>query len=257
MLSPRRKSASCYSPSTKCCTFWPFLPNYLLGAILIENLPAKSQIQQFIAGIEPAVVLPVGMAAPFSYQIKFNDRQPKDFGNREDLLCPFYEKGNCQIWQHRGSVCSTWFCFSSFGSQGKAYWNTLLDYLSIVEMSLAQECLAMTGFSPKIISYNLDLINQKASAQNGQVPVQDWAYQLMWQDFWDEKESFYLWCYNHIRNLNRAEYEVIIGKIGLDFEKNSLAALNSMVLRQSVSESANEFLNESEDNECISEPKTT
>jgi hypothetical protein len=221
-----------------------------MGAILFEELPAKKLIQKMISGDEAAVVLPVGMAAPVAYQIKFNERKPRDFGNREELRCPFYNRGSCQVWQHRGSVCSTWFCFSSFGARGKEYWRVFLDYLSIVEMSLAQECLAMAGFSPKFINYNLDLIHQKASEENSRQQLQDWTGPLLWQDFWEEKEAFYLWSYNHIKNLKRSEYEVIIGKMGLDFEKNSLAALNGMVLSQSLQESV------SEEDECITEPKT-
>jgi hypothetical protein len=234
MLQPKRSEGKCYSPNTKCCTFWPYLPNYLVGAILTENLPGKKQIQQYIMQNQQAVVLPIGITAPIKYQVQFNNRKKDDFGRRQDLLCPYYDKGSCKIWEFRGSVCATWFCQSSFGEEGKEFWKIFLDYLSAVEMSLAQDCLVMTGYSPRITRYNLEYINRKEATESEMNGLQDWTLELLWQDFFKEQESFYLWCYNYVKNLSRSEFETLIGKIGVDYEKLSIAKLERILLKNEL-----------------------
>jgi hypothetical protein len=84
-----------YKPDLKCCTFQPFLPNYLVGAILKSNLLGKTVIQKMIARKKDC--LPIGIVAPLDYQLKFNKHR-KQFGKHEDLLCPYFDKKLKNLW---------------------------------------------------------------------------------------------------------------------------------------------------------------
>src|SRR4051812_8134014 len=138
-LDIQEKKATCdscimvpkYHPDLKCCTFQPFLPNYLVGAILKSNLSGKKVIQKMIS--KKRDCLPIGIVAPLDYQIKFNKHR-KQFGKHADLLCPYFDRKqkNCGIWKFRGVVCTSFFCESSYGKKGKAFWNQFSDYLSYV-----------------------------------------------------------------------------------------------------------------------------
>jgi hypothetical protein len=90
-LDIQEKKATCdscimvpkYHPDLKCCTFQPFLPNYLVGAILKSNLSGKKVIQKMIS--KKRDCLPIGIVAPLDYQIKFNKHR-KQFGKQSRFL---------------------------------------------------------------------------------------------------------------------------------------------------------------------------
>ena len=86
----------------KCCTYQPFLPNYIVGAILSDPeiaavtkhlITDRIQADQF--------VLPIGLFPSFSFQVEFINRDLHQFGQREDWLCPFFnkEENQCNIWR--------------------------------------------------------------------------------------------------------------------------------------------------------------
>jgi hypothetical protein len=101
-------------------------------------------------------------------------------------------------------------------------------------MSLAQDCLVMTGYSPRITNYNLEYINRKEATEKELKGIHDWTLELLWQDFFKEQESYYLWCYNHVKNLKRSDFETLIGKIGMDYEKLSVSKLERMLLKHEL-----------------------
>ena len=96
---PERKNLPFYQKHLKCCTFHPFLPNYEVGAILASEdvgYEAKEVVRQKIQRREYA--LPLGVFAPVSYQVAFNQREPADFGNKESFLCPYFDRKKRAMW---------------------------------------------------------------------------------------------------------------------------------------------------------------
>ncbi len=219
-----------YDSQLKCCTFFPFLPNFLVGGILSENLPGAEVIYKKIKN--KSFALPLGVLADFKYQYRFNSKSKTDFGNRKDLLCPYYDKNQnqCGIWKYRGVVCSTYFCRSNYGLKGKKFWKELSDYLSYLELSLAEDFLVLKGFSPRDISDQLMYMNkdQWSETEKNQVKILITENKKIWNGF-DNPVDFYIESYNQSKNLDRNYFLEISGELGLNLEKNvlySLAALS-------------------------------
>ena len=91
-----------FSPSTKCCTYLPSLPNYLVGMILADadeaSGPGREAVDQRIAARTD--VLPLGLLVPESRRREArSDQGPDDFGRNPDRRCPYYRQdpGLCAI----------------------------------------------------------------------------------------------------------------------------------------------------------------
>ncbi len=212
-----------YEANLKCCTFVPFLPNFAVGGILKEKLDGHKVIEKMIG--ESRFALPLGIFPDFDYQYRFTHKKQKDFGNREDLLCHYYdkEKNRCGIWEFRGVVCTTFFCRSDYGKSGQNLWTEMNNYLSYVEMALAEDCLVMKDFSPRDISDQLVFLNKKdfTKSEKTQTTIQPKELKLYWNGYTDPKE-FYLSCYELVQKQTRKSFKEILGEQGLNLEKRVL-----------------------------------
>jgi hypothetical protein len=214
-----------YDKNLKCCTFSPFLPNYAIGGILVENLKGAAVIKQQIA--DRQMTLPLGLFPTPEYQYEFTNKADTDFGTRKDLLCPYYdqEKNNCQIWTYRGVVCTTYFCTSSYGVSGKNYWSQFSNYLSFLEMALAEDNLVNLDFSPREISEQLIFLNMKSwtTAEKKQRCIDKNKYKKFWNGYTSEAD-FYIKCYNLVKTMNRKYFLELTGHQGAKLEKDMLQA---------------------------------
>jgi hypothetical protein len=135
-----------FNPATKCCAYTPSIPNFLAGAILLDQSHDFAHNREiFIAAALKNIVTPLGISPPKSVQFLY---KIKDFGKQEYLLCPFYvftEGGFCGIWQYRNSQCFTWFCKFNRGVMSLRFWEQLRSLLSTIEKSLAQWCVDRIG----------------------------------------------------------------------------------------------------------------
>lgn len=204
-----------YQKHLKCCTFHPFLPNYEVGAILSSNIVSesiKALIREKIRLREYA--LPMGIFVPVAYQVKFNNRKPEDFGQREEFLCPYYDRKNqnCGIWHHRGSVCTSYFCASDRGEAGLQFWEMLGDYLHICEMVMAQDCVVSMGLPPECIDGQLEYINcatgtpEELASHSMSEPV----FKSHWADWGDDIEEFYLSCSRYRQSVGTEELAALL-----------------------------------------------
>ena len=150
---PMSRNVLRFKPELKCCTYWPVLPNYLVGAALAgEPLDEVAQegrrrLELFISG---DLAVPRGLGVPEPYQLTFN-APSKEFGRDPLLLCPFYsdeDGGVCTIWEHRNAVCSTYFCKVDRGVAGFAFWEALRKSLSAIERAVATWCARELDIPP-------------------------------------------------------------------------------------------------------------
>ena len=205
-----------YRKDLKCCTFEPYLPNYLIGALLTKEKPGSPAIQVIENKIEKRrYSLPVGMLAPIRYQVAFNHRNETDFGNREDWLCPYYnrETNNCNVWRNRGAVCTTFFCKSSYGKKGMGFWAELNDYLTYVEMALMEDALVHLDFSPRQISDCLAYFNRfdgtkKELSKDSMDLV---TAKKLWNGYFDEQKEFFVKTYLLVKDLDRKHFAEALG----------------------------------------------
>jgi hypothetical protein len=86
MSSDRSRAKLTYAENLKCCTFQPFLPNYLVGAILQSDLPGRQVIEDMIA--RRRYSLPIGIVAPVRFQMEFNNRKKTGFWQSFGLALP-------------------------------------------------------------------------------------------------------------------------------------------------------------------------
>lgn len=131
-----------FEPATKCCTYVPTLPNFLVGMVLEDKDPTalegRASIEQRIArGIG---VTPLGLQPGAQYVLVYKHASGELFGRTSGLRCPHYlpeAGGQCGIWRHRNAVCTTWFCKFERGRVGKRFWDAVLHLLTIVERQLS------------------------------------------------------------------------------------------------------------------------
>jgi len=141
--------AESFNPATKCCTYLPVLPNYLVGGILADTSPegaaGRASVEARIA--RRIAVTPLGLSRPAVPDLLYQFGSVRGFGHSLAMRCPHYleEGGRCGIWQHRNAVCATWFCKHDRGEAGAAFWQRVQELLSTLERDLARWCLVELG----------------------------------------------------------------------------------------------------------------
>jgi hypothetical protein len=236
MSRPQNKAKIHYRADLKCCTFHPFLPNYMVGAILSDEQSSAAHkiFEDKIARREYA--LPIGMVAPVKYQLEFNHREEGDFGQREDWLCPYFnrEKQNCNVWRHRGVVCTTFFCKSSYGKKGLNFWDKLSSYLWYVELALLEEALVMLDFSPRQVMTLLDYHNryEGTAAEKKSWVLPEAKAKELWNGYYDDQVGFYKKSYKIISELDKKAFHEMIGEQGQDLEEELFMMLNNLKKEQ-------------------------
>jgi hypothetical protein len=225
LRSRDNRFAYTYRSNLKCCTFHPFLTNYSVGGILTDYNQTSGALSIKNKILKNEFVLPIGITAPFDYQFKFLNKEESDFGNRDDLLCPYYDKlaQGCSIWKYRGCVCTTFFCRSDYGQSGMKFWSVLNDYLSYLEIGLAEECLVQLDFSPRDISDQLFFLNKREfnSDETNKNRLNQNEIKRMWNGYAD-LEDFYKKCFQIVKSISRKQFKEIIGEQGLYLEKEVL-----------------------------------
>ena len=144
-----------FNAETKCCTYHPSLPNFLVGMLLADESPemaeGRARIRETMRnGVR---VTPWGLPAPRDHTLRYSAAGGSGFGISRALRCPYYltESGGCGIWRYRNSVCSTWFCKHVRGSTGHRFWEALKSLLGRVEFILGSWCLSTMKLEPKLV----------------------------------------------------------------------------------------------------------
>jgi hypothetical protein len=208
-----------FNADTKCCTFYPRLPNYLVGAILSDSDPAMAEGRRRITErIASRVgVVPQWLRPPAKYDLLYQSARGA-FGRSIALRCPYYaeEGGSCTIWPYREAVCSTYFCKYVAGADGQKMWTAIKIYLSMIERQLSR--WALLQISPDLLyeAPNFDEPVRGTGTLNLQdldeSPLAD--YSAYWQDFEGHETSLYRSCYEAVRGLSAADVERLLGLDG-------------------------------------------
>lgn len=138
-----------YRPDTKCCTYWPVLPNYLVGEILSDEAAVEEASRTHVRrAIEADVAVPRGLRRPLDQEILYQKIGLEAFGQSRRLICPHFVDeagGRCGIWSHRNSVCATWFCKFTRGTLSAAYWESVRALVAGVEDTVSLWCAIELG----------------------------------------------------------------------------------------------------------------
>ena len=204
----RRAAGGFFEASTKCCTYMPQLPNYLVGAALDDLDPSpvavtgRRALARRIA--ERVATTPLGLYRR-PRDIAAYDKHV-DFGREPTFVCPYLVAeagGMCGIWQHRGSVCSTWFCKHERGALGKRFWVALRDLLLVIERSLARYCVLELAPGAEALQtlFPLTTEGQPATSGNLEGIVPEREYRAIWGTWVDREVEFYVAASHLVRSL--------------------------------------------------------
>lgn len=215
-----------YKADLKCCTFWPFIPNYVVGAILSSEKERHQDVQKTIRKIidNQGFVLPLGIPAPPWYQKDFKADKKEIFGQNKKFLCPYYDKNKnqCGAWEYRGSVCTSFYCESSYGKKGQEFWYSLENYLSYLEMGLAEEVLVYNDYSPRDMNEQLAYldIDFKMQKMTSSKKISALNLKKIWKHNYKTEEEFYIKSYQFVTGLTAKHRSEILGTLGVElFEK--------------------------------------
>jgi hypothetical protein len=210
-----QNSPKFFSAGTKCCTHYPEMPNYLVGALLCDTVhdhgTGKSRVIDKIAA--RTSITPLGVLRPRKYSLLIKNSAHGYFGRSNELLCPFYEKnsGTCLIAPHWDAVCSTWFCKHDAGEDGKKFWRTLRKYLENLEKILTRYALLKVGADPLATGLTVDEAAPLTLQELDGLPPLPHLYDRLWGEWVGKEEEFYRECYTHISQLQQEGFANLEG----------------------------------------------
>ena len=210
-------SLTLFDPATKCCTYVPTLPNFLVGLILNDDDPAavagRTSVERRIAaGIG---VTPLGLQSDPHYALIYKHAGGELFGRTPGIRCPHYlpaDGGQCGIWRYRNAVCATWFCKYERGRVGKRFWDALLLLLTLVERHLG--LWAATELGEPIEGLGPALLPYYATALPG--PISSWSQRWTGRPSEFYRESARLvesLTWTQVRKICGPELALVVGQL--------------------------------------------
>jgi hypothetical protein len=188
-------------PHTKCCVYYPSLPNFLVGRILNEtvptDVPARDVVEARIQGRFMAT--PLALDIPPAY--KLLSGKPRHPGISVKLRCPYYVEellgGVCGIRQQRNAYCLTWFCKHVRGQVGAAFWNALYLLLQHLENALSVWSLTQLEISDDSLAQILPDHREEETIfalQQVDEIVDDQEHRARWGNWAGREAEFYREC---------------------------------------------------------------
>ncbi len=200
-----------FSPHTKCCTFIPRLPNYLVGAILSDKEPSMEEgknriIERIRSG---KGIFPNGVYPTSEYNRLYQEKCRTDFGRNDKLLCPFFMEGdlNCSIWKYREAICALWFCKHLAGKKGTEFWNSVIGYMKFLQEWLLNIAAGRCGLNP-VDPYGEGTYREFREA-NGEGTEKS-NYADIWKHWEGHEIEYYIKCFEVVSNLDKVEIENIL-----------------------------------------------
>lgn len=213
-MMPEKGAERQFDRTTKCCTYYPELPNYSVGALIQD--PAATGRRELKNRFDRVVgMTPLGMARLPVYQAllaKFNNNDA--FGRAVSMRCSFQaDDGRCGVWAYREATCFHYHCKFDRGWRGAALWMSLKELFTSVEKQLALWCLVELDpgdtalemmstpppVSPPLGHHALDGTVDKATMK------------LMWGTWLGREAQFYMECWERVKALSWTDVLAICG----------------------------------------------
>ncbi len=200
-----------YNRSTKCCTYFPDLPNFLAGRAAANDNPGGAALRSIIENEnDTRGTATMRAVQPNAKWATVYAHHHKDgFGRDPEMLCPYaIEKDSetgplCGIWQQRNSVCSTWFCKHGRGTTGTRFWRAVQGLFGSLEWSLSWWAIAEVLERPDAV------------VSVGEPRVNDLNRITLRRDAWEHwrgsRLDFYNACADRVESLSAMEAITIAG----------------------------------------------
>jgi Fe-S-cluster containining protein len=203
--------------NTKCCTYHPVIPNYMIGAILLDDNPSLDEGRRRLLSIleKGHGVTPLGIIPPLKHHILYTANvQPNKITYSADvanqLKCPFYNQGSCSIWSHRTELCSTYFCFSTGGVKGKQFWGEFHHLFTGIEHGLSIYALNEMNYPIHSFPIN-EFAPDKLKLDSEQGALDKKKYSKIWKEWQGQEITFFKNCYEAVASLSSKEVEQLFG----------------------------------------------
>lgn len=208
-----------FDPATKCCTFHPRLPNYLVGGVLEDATPGGAEGRRRMeARVASGIgVTPEWLQPPRAFGLLY-DSAHGAFGRARALRCPFYEEGSggCTVWAYRDAVCSTYYCKYVAGEDGRRMWTAVKELVSLVEIQLSRA--ALLELAPEL----LDRAPGARAGPSGPLTAEDVdgvapapaARAATWGAWLGREAELYRACFRHVRGLTVGDVQAMLGLDG-------------------------------------------
>lgn len=199
-----------FSPSTKCCTFTPRIPNYMVGGILNDTSPemeeGRSRILETLKSRRG--VIPNGVYPTKKYKLLYDATCTESFGRSKKMLCPYYKTGlyNCTVWKYREAICGLWFCKHLAAQAGFFFWEAVTEYLKQVQEVLISYC-AMQQQIDTVDFYENP--NRLSYEEMEELPPNDRDYQQLWGNLVNREIDYYINCFKLIGELSPEMFKAL------------------------------------------------
>ena len=229
-----------FDSTTRCCTYLPELPNFLVGPILTDADPRMALGRRSVEARlgRRLAVTPLGLGRPAVYGLLYSNAK-NGFGASHALRCSHHlDDGSCGIWAHRMSVCATWFCKYSRGTVGLRFWRALQVLLGNVEKDLARWCLLKLQLEARTLARLFPPPDPASSSQTLDryqldERVDPEQHAAIWGEWAGREREFFEECGRHVKQLSWREVLAICGpevQISTQLVKDAFAALLSREL---------------------------
>ncbi len=214
-LMARSAGGFAYKATLKCCTYFPFLYNFQVGAILTEAKAPSEIVEKLKGFIKTDQAQPLGVAADYHYQKKFLKRGTEAFGRDPELLCPYFDKKHfrCGIWTWRGGVCTSFYCESSYGIKGIEFWREFEKYFLLLESTLSFDALLNLGFD--------EVEGRSCLMALPKTAIKAFRFNKnLWQEMGVDRVELYIKTFQYINSLSSQNLQKLLGEECLSLQAN-------------------------------------
>lgn len=182
-----------FHPTSRCCSYIPRIPNFLLGFALMDadtQAVARNFVGSGFTIPEGSQVSPLQMEQSIGF---LSGQLPHG-----TVVCPLLDRTSkkCQVYAFRNGVCSTFFCRHDQGEAGAEFWESLTDLVTQVETALAQWALEQAGFQLDAYFERFESLQHSMDActDPGTGTWSDSARRTLFAEWYGREEELFLRC---------------------------------------------------------------